>query len=504
MRRIALLLCLVSALVITGDHIAAVAQSSPLTFKSWTSSAPNRYTAVNSTAWNDYQTWVGRAMDSIENNKGNIGDPSEDPAAFRILSSITPRSWVVSSNPSWRGQLNPTGEFAEHYGNAMHFALHVKGNGTVQFKYEDISWCVWRTGQKGGVVCNTMKLTRPDSAGAWDRVDCTYGWGYDWGADNQKGGGDDTKVCGGTQTNRGNFDTTLVDELFYIGATFASAADYRYNKPTEYPDYANWTLQDHFDDFCQFYNTDAGYREIGLEFTIVASDGNTYTYIAKRPNTEFGRQMQPGLCIPYPLPPEEKAQPAQAPTAVPCTGEALAANGYEASAEYGLCSGVQLQRRGASAVGVQAVLDAGFIDAVDVWGFAEQAVKVCFPHSAGVLVFLDATITPRVVRPMAGTLRSGMLCGAVNGPGLIVLVEAWPGALVSSGDQLERALDNCMVTTSDILNFRDGPGGNVIGYVPAGVTLTALKRTDSWFQVDYHGAIGWISADYVTTSGTCD
>ena len=64
-------------------------------------------------------------------------------------------------------------------------------------------------------------------------------------------------------------------------------------------------------------------------------------------------------------------------------------------------------------------------------------------------------------------------------------------------------LQNCMVTSTHTLNFRDGPGGNVIGAVPHSTTLTALERTDSWFKVDYHGAQGWISADYVTTSGTC-
>ncbi len=62
---------------------------------------------------------------------------------------------------------------------------------------------------------------------------------------------------------------------------------------------------------------------------------------------------------------------------------------------------------------------------------------------------------------------------------------------------------NCMVTTTDILNFRAAPAGSVIGHIPYNATLTALTQVDGWFKVDYHGQAGWISADYVTKSGDC-
>ncbi len=61
----------------------------------------------------------------------------------------------------------------------------------------------------------------------------------------------------------------------------------------------------------------------------------------------------------------------------------------------------------------------------------------------------------------------------------------------------------CRVTTTHVLNFRDGPAGNRIGLVPANATLTASARESSWFKVDYRGVSGWISADYVTTAGVC-
>ena len=54
-----------------------------------------------------------------------------------------------------------------------------------------------------------------------------------------------------------------------------------------------------------------------------------------------------------------------------------------------------------------------------------------------------------------------------------------------------------------MLNFRAAPGGESIGGLPYDATLTALERTSGWFKVDYHGAQGWISADYVEPQGTC-
>ena len=77
-----------------------------------------------------------------------------------------------------------------------------------------------------------------------------------------------------------------------------------------------------------------------------------------------------------------------------------------------------------------------------------------------------------------------------------------------------RTLQNCMVRTNYIVNFRDAPNGSVLrfvdiwgsrnpGMLPYNVTLTALERTDGWFKVDYHGTQGWVSAEYVEARGDC-
>ena len=64
---------------------------------------------------------------------------------------------------------------------------------------------------------------------------------------------------------------------------------------------------------------------------------------------------------------------------------------------------------------------------------------------------------------------------------------------------------DCQVTTTNGLNFRDGPSldNARIGLVRQGATLEAIGRTAGWFHVVYQGAEGWISADYVEAEGNC-
>jgi len=97
------------------------------------------------------------------------------------------------------------------------------------------------------------------------------------------------------------------------------------------------------------------------------------------------------------------------------------ATGIVVRATYGLASGVQCQRLDGGGIGVQAIVDGGFIDAVDIWGYAEQGVEVCFPQ-AGNLLFLDARMMPRAVAPLASQIVNGMTCGAIETPGSIVLM----------------------------------------------------------------------------------
>ena len=189
------------------------------------------------------------------------------------------------------------------------------------------------------------------------------------------------------------------------------------------------------------------------------------------------------------------------------TGEVLNTQGYTLSATHGLRSGVQFQQVDAAGVGNAAAIAAGMLDAIDVWGFVEQGVTVCFPQNqaAAGLLFLDATTSPRALTTLASFIQDGQICATIYKPGTVVLVSSGaPTPLPEATASANTQLSNCMVTTTATLNFREGPGGGVIGAVPYNATLTAIERTDDWIQVDLHGVKGWISADYVTTSGTCD
>ncbi len=62
---------------------------------------------------------------------------------------------------------------------------------------------------------------------------------------------------------------------------------------------------------------------------------------------------------------------------------------------------------------------------------------------------------------------------------------------------------HCSVTTRAGLNFRASPNGNKIGVVPEGATFNALDWQGDWVMVEYAGKTGWISASYVTQTGTC-
>lgn len=181
-----------------------------------------------------------------------------------------------------------------------------------------------------------------------------------------------------------------------------------------------------------------------------------------------------------------------------CVSLSEAENGIQVSATYGLQSGVQCQELDARGIGIRSVLEAGFVKAVDVWGYVEQGVEVCFDTS-GPLLFLDATTAPRTIYSLPSTVNNGQTCGLINRPGSIVLQpsgSAMAGLPSQPVPGVATPRTHCMVTTTAVLNFRDGPNGNWIGMIPQRVTLTVLGSADGWYEVDWYGRAGWISAAY--------
>ncbi len=184
--------------------------------------------------------------------------------------------------------------------------------------------------------------------------------------------------------------------------------------------------------------------------------------------------------------------------------------GVKLSATFGLRSGVQFQQVSGAQIGNQEVLDLGVIQAIDVWAYVEQGVEVCFPQSGGI-VFLDSANSPRTISPVRAYSSASGTCAWLDRPGQVILVEKLPApAFVApaNGEATEGpavSLEWCRVRTMDFLKVRSAPrfGDNIMTVLRSGSSLIATARTTNWFNVTVDGKSGWISADYVTSSGNC-
>ena len=159
------------------------------------SSAPNVYGSTN------FAGYTENAINAIENGYSSIGDIATDPAAYeRAAATIQPGDIAVTSFPSWRGEVNPTGAFAGEHGNRLHFGLHILGNGT-QFSISQLAFVM-----SSSDATNSLGFGFPDGY--------NYGPGYvgiNYGTDGIKGSADDVRITGGDSTQ-------LVDELIGRGS----------------------------------------------------------------------------------------------------------------------------------------------------------------------------------------------------------------------------------------------------------------------------------------------
>ena len=125
---------------------------------------------------------------------------------------------------------------------------------------------------------------------------------------------------------------------------------------------------------------------------------------------------------------KKKEQPPTAtPTATPrpqiaATHVALqAATGATFRTAFGLDSGVHFRQLDGAGIGVQSIIDAGFLEAFDVYGYVEQGVEVCFSQ-IGRVIFLDARTMPRAIVSLESTVVNGQTCVSINSPGSLVLM----------------------------------------------------------------------------------
>ena len=122
---------------------------------------------------------------------------------------------------------------------------------------------------------------------------------------------------------------------------------------------------------------------------------------------------------------KKRAEASPTPTPRPAYGAAYVAlqtaTGMTFEATYGLDSGVHFRHLDGAGIGVQSIIDAGYLAALDVYGYVEQGVEVCFPQIGRVL-FLDARTMPRTITPLESTVVNGMTCASISSPGSLVLM----------------------------------------------------------------------------------
>ncbi len=137
-----------------------------------------------------------------------------------------------------------------------------------------------------------------------------------------------------------------------------------------------------------------------------------------------------GECPPgfrFPKKKKKERVPTATPTSTPrpAYGASYVAlqteTGMTFEATYGLDSGVHFRQLDGAGIGIQSIIDAGYLAALDVYGYVEQGVEVCFPQ-IGRVVFLDARTMPRAIVPLESTVRDGMTCVSISSPGSLVLL----------------------------------------------------------------------------------
>ena len=180
----------------------------------------------------------------------------------------------------------------------------------------------------------------------------------------------------------------------------------------------------------------------------------------------------------------------------------------------GMESGIVFQRRGPGAIGIQKVIDLGFLDAVDVWSNIGSGFSLCFPQ-IGRIVFLEAATSPRTIHYPEYHHEDGQTCAAMSIAGAMVLVNepertvtriSTPIIPPETDDDIADAtdLEDCTVRTQVNLNLRQAPWGQILETMPANTDASVTARTDNWFKVNYKGTEGWSAAWLVNAEGDCE
>ena len=200
-------------LVVFLGVFVTVSHAGPVTMTVRPSIAPNYYA---SPSWPLYEQ---RAMSSIQNNSGNIGNPATDPSAYQIIRAFYPGQIIVSEFPSWNGLALPPPPFNNEYGSRIHWGLHLVGDGNLinQFRLANL----WNDMNSN----DPWNSFNPPVEGFFgSSVYTSYLRGINYGLDKVKGGGDDILY-----PDSGADPSLLIDELIYVGV--GNAYDTQYEDP---------------------------------------------------------------------------------------------------------------------------------------------------------------------------------------------------------------------------------------------------------------------------------
>ena len=149
----------------------------------------------------------------------------------------------------------------------------------------------------------------------------------------------------------------------------------------------------------------------------------------------------------------------------------------------------------AGSVGNDEVMAAGVVAAVDVWSWTSSSVEVCF-KGKGRIAFLDATSAPRALGYPAASVREGMTCAQIGGPGTVALTRQ----PLDEGAAPASNMGDCQLTTLTTLYVRATPGGQIVEITLPNTTLVVTNFVSGWYKVRYW-VDGWVSSAWVTVVG---
>ena len=224
----------------------------------------------------------------------------------------------------------------------------------------------------------------------------------------------------------------------------------------------------------------------GDSLYLIALNNNTTIDALRRLNRLQSDTLHVGQLIDLP-----QCRPPAPDDPYPCPGAPI---GYQVQS---VSPDVRCQAVEIADIDKHPLMNAGVLQALDVWGAVEAGAEICF-SGAGSLVFEDDSASPAQATRLPLYSKGGLSCAIIPASGRIAHVAPLT-------DEQSIPLTSCRVTTSNVARLLDAPGGsNVQALLPFNLDMPAPARTANWFRVDYLGASGWVSAALVQTEGTCD